>query len=425
MSAPFTAISAPRLNGMILLLCAMALASPLVEAVPGGSANLFWLSRAAGVTIALAAVGWPCVQRWALGGVALFLVLVPCGLQMHYRAWSGPATWCHDSVVQFEVAIRMVREKRNPYTEEFTDTALARWHDWEKNPALHHFVYPPMLLYLSLPVEAASRAVLWKMPEKADPIAPRFYDQRLVVVPFFLGLLGVVWYSLKEHPHRVGLTSLAALNPWLAPFVVEGRNDVAMLFWVAAAWIAYETSQRRYGHLLLGLAIATKTLLLPMIPFVAYAHRRDWKVCVPLLVAPLLFTSLPFFASDPRSFVDDLFLAPAGLGAHPFEIRGWGGLGFANLVLALHWVRSPEAYFPFSIFQALAFAVCLFYGLRSLKRNGSNELLFLWSALGIFVVLFFGRFIHDNYIGALVSIGVMSQTARETPPVANSTSSPG
>jgi hypothetical protein len=422
MSVPFAAISAPRLNGLILLLCAMGLASPLVEPVPGSSANLFWLARAIGVALAIAAVAWPRAQRWALGGVALFLVLVPAALQMHYRAWTGPNTWCHDSVVQFEEAIRMVRAKRNPYTEDFGDTSLARWHDWEKNPAIHHFVYPPMLLYVSVPVEAVSRAVLWKMPENVEKIGDRFYDQRLVVLPFFLGLLGVVWFYLKEHPHRVGITSLTALNPWLAPFVVEGRNDVAMLFWVAAAWIAYETAQARYGHLLLGLAVATKTLLLPMLPFVAYAHRRDWKVCLPLLAAPLVFTSLPYFAADPRSFVDDLFLAPAGLGAHPFEIRGWGGLGFANLVLALHWVKSPESYFPFSVFQALAYGICLVAGLRRLRADAPNENVFLWSTFGIFLVLFFGRFIHDNYIGALLSIAVISQTARGTPPAASSTS---
>ena len=71
MSVPFAAISAPRLNGLILLLCAMGLASPLVEPVPGSSANLFWLARALGVALAVAAVAWPRAQRWALGGVAL------------------------------------------------------------------------------------------------------------------------------------------------------------------------------------------------------------------------------------------------------------------------------------------------------------------------------------------------------------------
>ena len=425
MKVAFSEIPPAKLNGLALLLCAMALASPLVESVPGDSTAAFWTARAIGITFAIAALVWPRAQRWSLWGVTVFMVLAPCCLQMRYRSWTGPETWCHDSVVQFEEAIRMVRAKRNPYTEDFGDTSLARWHDWEKNPAIHHFVYPPMLLYVSVPVEAVSRAVLWKMPANVEKIGDRFYDQRLVVLPFFLGLLGVVWFYLKEHPHRVGITSLTALNPWLAPFVVEGRNDVAMLFWVAAAWIAYETAQARYGHLLLGLAIATKTLLLPMAPFVAFAHRRDWKVCVPLLLAPLLFTSLPFLAADPRAFVDDLVLAPAGLGAHPFEIRGWGGLGFANLVLALHWAKSPDAYFPFSIFQGAAFAACLFFGVRSLRRDGSNANVFRWSALGIFVVLFFGRFIHDNYIGALLSIAVMSQTARETPRSGSSTSSPG
>jgi hypothetical protein len=269
----------------------------------------------------------------------------------------------------------------------------------------------------------ASRALLWKMPEQAPGLGPRFYDQRLVVLAFFLGLLGLIWRHLRDHPHRIGLTALVVLNPWVGPFVVEGRNDAAMLFWVAAAWIAYETDRRRVGHLLLGIAIATKTLLLPMLPFVAYAHRKEWRVCVALLLAPLLLTSLPFLIADAPSFIDDLFGAPSGMGGHPFEIRGWGGLGFASLVLALGLAKSPQAFFPFSIFQAAAYAPCLFYGVRSLKREPGNGGVFLWSAGAIFAVLFFGRFIHDNYIGALLSIAVISQTARGTSPAASSTSS--
>lgn len=425
MSGPFAAIPPARVNGLLLLLCAMALCSPLVEAVPGPPSKLFWLCRAIGITIAVAAVIVPRFQRIALWCVAFFLVIMPAFQQMHYRSWTGPASWCHDSVVQFEEAIQMVRHKRNPYKEDFTQTSMSQWKGWENNPALHHFVYPPMLLYLSVPVEAVSRKVLWRMPENVDRLGERFYDQRIVVLAFFAGFLAVVWFYLREHPHRVGLTSIIVLNPFLAPFVVEGRNDVAMLFWVAAAWIAYETNQRRYGHLLLGLAIATKTLLLPVLPFVLYANRRDWILCAVLLVSPLFFTSLPFLAADPRSFIDDLFLAPSGLGAHPFAMRGWGGFGFANVVLALGWAPSPEAYFPFGIFQAIAFAGVLYFGIRNLKAGESNEKMFLWSAAGIFVALYFGRFIHDNYIGTLLSIAAISQTARGTPPASSSTSSAG
>lgn len=422
MSVSFPAIPAFRLNGLVLLLCAMALASPLVEPVPGDRALWFWTARAIGVALAVSAVFWPRVQKTALIGVTIFLVFVPCWLQMRYRYWTGPQTWCHDSVVQFEEAIRMVRHKKNPYKEDFTQTSLPLWNGWKENPAVHHFVYPPMLLYFSVPVEMVSRAVLWKSPEHVDSLGPRFYDQRIVVLGFFLGLLALVWRHLRDHPHRLGITALVALNPWVGPFVVEGRNDAAMLFWVAAAWVAYESDQRRYGHLLLGLAIATKTLLLPMIPFVAYAHRKEWPICLGLLLAPLFFTSLPFLVADAPSFLGDVFGAPAGLGAHPFEIRGWGGLGFASLVLALGLAKSPQAYFPFSIFQAAAYAPCLVAGLRRLKTDPGNGAVFLWSAGAIFAVLFFGRFIHDNYIGALFSIAVISQTARETSPAASSTS---
>ncbi len=425
MSAPFSTIPAARLNGLLLFLCEIALASPRVAAVPGKSAYLFWAARAIGMGFAIAALVWPGVQKWSLGGVMLFLVLVPCALQMHYRSWTGPETWCHDSVVQFEEAIRMVKQKKNPYKEDFNYTSLARWKDWEKNPALHHFVYPPLLLYFSVPVEMASRAILWKTPDKVEQLGARFYDQRIVVLAFFLGLMAVTWHYLKEHPHRIGLTALIVLNPWVGPFVVEGRNDAAMLFWAVGAWIAYEGGESRYGHLLLGLGIATKTLLLPMVPFIAFAHRKQWALCLGLLLAPLVFTSIPYLVADPKSFVEDLFGAPAGLGTHPFEIRGVGGFGFANLVLLLGWAKSPDAYFPFSIFQAAALVPVLIYGFRSLKKDSGNGNMFLWSTASIFVVLFFGRFIHDNYIGSLLSLAVMSQTARGISPPASSTSSGG
>jgi hypothetical protein len=327
-------------------------------------------------------------------------------------------------VLQFEEAIQMVRDGNNPYREDYSETSLPTWKGWKDNPAIHHFVYPPLLLYLSTPIEGACRKVLWKMPDTIGKLPrDRFYDQRLVVLAFFLGLLGIVSHHLRDHPHRIGLTALIVLNPWVGPFVVEGRNDVAMLFWVAAAWFAYEQDRPRAGHLYLGLAIATKTLLLPMIPFVVYAHRRRWPICMTLLIAPLLITSVPFLVADAPSFLEDVFAAPAGLGAHPFEIRGWGGLGFASLVLALGIVSSPQSYFPFSIFQAAAYAPCLFYGARSLKREPGNAGVFLWSAGAIFAVLFFGRFIHDNYIGALLSIAVLSQTSRGTAPAASNTSS--
>jgi hypothetical protein len=227
----------------------MALASPLVEPVPGDRAYWFWTARAAGVALAVAAVFWPRVQRTALMGVTLFLVLVPCLLQMRYRYWTGPETWCHDSVLQFEEAIQMVRHHQNPYREDFSETSLPHWKGWKDNPAVHHFVYPPLLLYLSVPIEAASRAFLWPMPETLGKVGTRFYDQRLVVIAFFLGLLALVSHHLRDHPHRIGLTALIVLNPWVGPFVVEGHNDVAMLFWVAVAWFAYERDRRRAAPL--------------------------------------------------------------------------------------------------------------------------------------------------------------------------------
>jgi hypothetical protein len=293
---------------------------------------------------------------------------------------------------------------------DYVGTALERWQDYKDNPALYHFVYPPFLLILSLPFEAAGQAI-------------GFYDQRVVHLLFYVGLLLLLHRPLKDHPFGVAAAALIALNPWFGPFVVGGRNDVVLVFWAVAAWRAMVSGHRMYAWLLLGMGIATKTFFLVAAPFVVAAHRREWAPCAALLLAPLLMTSLPFLVNDAPSFLEDVFGAPAGLGDHPFEIRGWGSFGFANLVLALGLVRSPSDYFPFSIFQFAALLPCAAYGGRSVLRDGGFGNVLLWSSVAIFAVLFFGRFIHDNYIGTLLSLVVISQGARESPTAARSTPS--
>jgi hypothetical protein len=418
-------ISPARASGVILLLCAMALASPLVRAVPGNPTPLFWLVRGLGVLAAILGLVFPRRQGWALGAVAFLLVVVPCVMQMHYRAWSGPATYCHDSVLQFELAIGKLKAGGNPYAEDYTGTPLEGWEGFRDNPALYHFVYPPLLLLVSVPFEAAGRAVLFRMPPGVESLGARFYDQRLVVLLFFLAFLAILHRLWRDHPYRVGLIALAALNPFFAPFVVEGRNDAGMMAWVAAAVLAYRSERRWMGDLLLGLGIAAKTLLLPAVPFVAAARGREWPASAALLAAPLLLTSVPFLVADAPAYLEDLFLAPAGLGTHPFEIRGWGGYGFANLVLLLGLVASTKAWFPFGAFQLAAAAPCLYFGVRRLRREPDLSRALLWSAGTLFVVLFFGRFIHDNYIGAILSMAVISQAAPGTPPGTHSTPSSG
>jgi hypothetical protein len=387
----------------------MALGSPLVEPVPAPLSGAFWLGQAVGVGMAVGALIRPRFRGAALLAVLVAQVLLPTVLQIQYRRWTAPERYCHDSVLQFELALRDLREHRNPYARDYSDSVLARWKGWKDNPALHHFVYPPLLLLASLPLESAIRSVPAKVPPGVDRIADGPYDQRWVLLLCFAALIVLLWRQLREHPHRVGLLAVIVLNPWVAPFVVEGRNDAALLVAVAAAWIAYDRKRPLLGHVLLGTAVAAKTLLLPIVPFVVLAHRRDALRCAGLLIAPLALTSLPFLLWNAGAFVDDLVLAPAGHGSHPFEIRGWGGFGLANLVLALGLASSPQAAFPFLLFQIPLYGFVLWKASRvDLDRAG----MFLWGTLGVFVVLWAGRFVHDNYLGTLLSIAAISQATR-------------
>ncbi len=390
-----------RVNGLILLLCAMALGSVLVETPGGNGAALFWLFRAVGVTLAAVALFLPRLQPAALLGGIVFLVLAPAAMQMWARSWEeDKGKFCHDSVIQFEEASRMLRQGINPYTADYRGTPLDGWRGSHDNPAIHHFVYPPLQLLLSVPFEAAGRAL-------------GFYDQRLFILLCYGAFVALLLHELQGHPHLVGLAAVAALNPFLAPYVVEGRNDAGMLLAVAAAGAAYARGRTCWAQLLVGVAVAAKTLLLPIVPFVVWAHRKDVLRSATLVLAPLLLTCAPFLSWDAGAFVDDVLLAPAGLGSHPFEMRGWGGYGFANLVLVLRLVDSPKAHFPFGLFQLAALVPCLRYGLRSIGQDGSWPNVLRWTIVTTFVLLFFGRFIHDNYLGALLSMGALAALWRD------------
>lgn len=391
-------LTAERVNGLILLLCAMALGSALVETPAGNGAGLFWLARALAVSLAAAAVLVPRLQPWALLGAVVGLVLLPASMQMWMRSWAGPQTYCHDSVLQFEEAARLLRDGRNPYDVEYA--SIRGWRGFQDNPAIQHFVYPPLLLLLSAPFEAVGSAL-------------GFYDQRIVLLLLFGAFVALLLRELRDHPHAVGLISVIALNPFLAPHVVEGRNDVGMLLGVACAGAAYARGRTSWGDLAVGLAIAAKTLFLPVVPFLLWARRAEAVGCAARVLGPLALTCAPFLIWNPGAFVDDVLLAPAGWGSHPFDMRGWGGYGFANLVLALGLVDSPKARFPFGLFQLAALIPLLRAGLRSVTADPAWSNVLRWTAATAFVLLFFGRFIHDNYIGALLSIVALSALARE------------
>jgi hypothetical protein len=415
-------------NGLVLLLCAFALGSPLVDPAPSAWIYGFWLARGLGIAAAAAALFWPRFRRAAFHAVVVCMVLVPAFLQIHYRAWSGPAVMCHDSVVQTELAILKLKRGGNPYAEDYVGTPLDGWRGFHDNPAIHHFIYPPLILLVSTPVEALCRTVLPSVPAKtaAVSLGARVYDQRIVLLLFFLALVAMLWRRLRDHPEGVAVMSLAVLNPFFAPFLVEGRNDVAMIFLLAAACLAYASDRSLRGDLLLGLAIAMKTLLAPCVPFVLLARRGQRLPCAVLLLLPIALTSLPFLAADAPAFLEDVIGAPSGLGEHPFEMRGWGGFGFANVVLGLKWVGKATDPFPFWIFQLAALVPVLHYGVKSLRIDPSIENALRWSAGAIFVILYFGRFIHDNYLGALLSILVIAPlSARGTPSAAPGTPSGG
>ncbi len=98
--------------------------------------------------------------------------------------------------------------------------------------------------------------------------------------------------------------------------------------------------------------------------------------------------------------VDDIWSWSAGTSPTAYQIWGWGA---SNLVLALNWVPSRFAYWPFWLPEALVgiplLAVLLW---RQVRRPGLARA--CWS-YGIFLLAFFfvSRFLNENYLGYILA----------------------
>src|SRR5207245_3839605 len=60
------------------------------------------------------------------------------------------------------------------------------------------------------------------------------WDQRYLYLPAYLGSVALVPFLVQGAARRLAMTAAIALNPQLFPFVVEGRNDFFVLFFLFA-----------------------------------------------------------------------------------------------------------------------------------------------------------------------------------------------
>ncbi|MFQ6015041.1 MAG: glycosyltransferase 87 family protein [Anaerolineae bacterium] len=356
-------------------------------------------------------------RRVFLGKVFLLLLLVvlvvilPTTLAMALRRTQGAHLYMHDGAIQTEEAAKLLVAGKNPYTASYRDTPMADWPFQEgevtRNPALEHAIYLPFLFLFSVPFYLASQAALG------------WYDQRLVYLMLFLGSL---WLALRLPRRREGKLSLAAflaLNPLMVPFLMEGRNDVFILFWLLLSTYLLGRGRLRSSALALGIACATKQTAWLFLPFyLAHLLRRrapwqgTWERLRPAL-GPLLLAAavlvLPFLLWSPHDFLQDTLRYQATL----YTVRGWG---LSHLLLRLGVIPSNQAPFPFWALQLAAGLPTL--ALLLVRQWQRYSLAQVWThfALLLLVVGFTSRAFNDNYLGfilACLAVGFFLEEERD------------
>ena len=375
------------------------------------------------VATALGCIGLYLVRgeraRWALVYAAVAaIVLAPTVVGIVMRRMTAPYLFVHDGMIQTEEAAKFFLAAKNPYVENYFGTPLEYW--WmpgpneAPNPALYHFVYLPLTFIFAAPLLALGQTLLG------------WFDLRLIFLLLFLVTLVFLPRFTASPARQRALVLLFALNPWLVPFLAEGRNDAFVLFWLVLSVALLQVRRPIASVAVMACACATKQMAWFTLPFYTLylvetyvcPGVQEWamlirRASVPLATFLILFGTLmlPFLLWNPNAFVDDVFRYPAGRSEHPYPIRT---IGFSGIALALGWMPNDTALFPFEWLQLLFGIPALLGLLWFLHKRISISRFWLCCGILTFVLGFFSRAFSDNYLGYLLNLillGVIADDA--------------
>jgi Glycosyltransferase family 87 len=343
----------------------------------------------------------------ALGVFIIGAVAVPALALMALRWRTGAPVLLHDGAYQTEEAMRLLLAGRDPYGMDYTQTSMARWH-WYVNlpldPALFHYVYNPLTFLAGIPFLVLAR--LAHLP----------FDVRLVL------LLAAIaaGLALSVLPWRWELRFVALCALFLDPFfyLPQGRNDILFLAAVIAGSLAWSRGRPVPAAWGFGLALAFKQfslfLMAPLVvALLAKRSRGDLSTGSTLgaaagLVLPLAVTVLPFLIWNPGAYWTDTVGVVTGAAPHSFAIRGFG---VAELMVILHLLPGPDAYFPFGLLQAAIALPILAFGLPRVWREPSTASVLTvgaWTTVG---ALLASRYLNDSHLAILVYLVVFAGAA--------------
>lgn len=298
----------------------------------------------------------------------------------------------HDHPLQNESAVRMLLNGKNPYSQDFGQTELASWRNWD-NPAMQHVVALPVTFYKSIPF-----ALVWR--EWFG-----WYDDRishLALLALFVGAL----YHLP-HTREYKLTAVAAgvFNPLFANFFTMGRSDVIFLSFLLTSLVFLRQRRHALALSMLALAVGSKHTAFFIVPFfVLYVWRSGVLRKKPGILIPpaalLALIFLPFLVWDLHAFLEDTASYIIGTIPTAYPINGYG---LSRMLVTVGALPNRQAAYPIGL-ALLALVPIAFALLRHIWRHPTVGNVLLCYVSFLWPLWFLSRFFHDNYMGVVVTL---------------------
>ncbi len=345
-----------------------------------------------------------------LAGIVILVLLWPTVHMIGLRHASQPWMYVHDTSINVEEATKFLLAGKDPYTQTYFKTPLARW-AWQSNAANGYGPNPALWLtdtfpgqeLITVPAMLTARATLG------------WFDERFVYLLAFAVTVLLLIRLAPTPSTRLAAVAAVALNPlWVSTFIY-GQNDILVLAEIVAVlWLSVH-ERWRLALLALAIGCATKQTTLILVPFylwwLALRLGPTWRerlACLarllPWLIVPFAAMVGPFALWNWPAFYDGNFGYVAGTVPHSYPIQGYDGWGMASFVLFGGLVPGPNAYFPFAIVQAAVALPLTIVLLRDMRASTPATVMLGAYALVLFPIFYFSRFFHQSYAAFVIAL---------------------
>lgn len=358
----------------------------------------FFLSLRGGQTIA--------AERrrfWVIVVTTIFLVGMVTWRQSLVRLTNF--SLIHDGAIQTEVAADFLLHGVNPYVADFRPTpfgdAPSPYRPDAVNLAWTHYAYPPAVFLTAVP------SILLR------PWLGALTDLRWLYLGSLLVLTAAVAWRATTWERRSQAVLLLAVNPFVWLYAVAGFNDILSVTAMVVSAILLERKKWSWGGILFGLALATKQtawLALPL--WVAWiwqssrmtnTSRREFASALLAMSGTVAIAFGPFIVWNPAALYDDLIRYVSGTIPFSYPISGSTWLQFLRI---FGFVDSAWASVRTWPIQLLAFVATTWVGWRWVLRRPTASSWLAGATITTLAVAMVSRFFNDNYLSAIVALGV-------------------